>query len=153
MTNEKLQYVLENQIELDECIEIKKNHIYYIKKEVSQTFVDENKEKCIIENEYEFIVIAEDGEKKGIILRCGDVDLHWFVLEKYRGQHVLSNALRTGVIKRLWSDNKKVTCCYDYGEDVEDKYNMTAHLAEIAGLELEYNMVTHLSELINEAYN
>ena len=57
--------------------------------------------------------------------------------KKWRGQHVLSNALRTGVIGEVWPENTKVTCCYNYDDNREEKYSMTKHLADIAALRFE----------------
>ena len=42
-----------------------------------------------------------------------------------------------GIIKEIWPENKKITCCYSYGENYEEKFEMTQHLADIAGLILE----------------
>lgn len=50
---------------------------------------------------------------------------------------VLSNALRTGVLREVWPENTKLTCCYNYNDNHQQKYNMTKHLADIAGLRLE----------------
>lgn len=36
-----------------------------------------------------------------------------------------------------WPENKKITCCYGYGDNCEEKFEMTQHLADIAGLILE----------------
>ena len=83
------------------------------------------------------IEYLKDWRKQAIILRCGRIDLHWYVLRRWRKHGVLSNALRTGIIKEIWPENKKITCCYSYGENYEEKFEMTQHLADIAGLILE----------------
>lgn len=56
---------------------------------------------------YEFLIIAENNIKKAIILRFGTVDLHWLVLKQRRKQHVLNDALRTGILAKVWPENKK----------------------------------------------
>ena len=134
MTDEKLATILKDQINLDDCEEIKPNHLYRIKTKVKQRVY--NCDYTYSNHEYEFIVIAENGVKKAIILRCDTIDLQWHVLKEWRGKHILSNALRTGIINKVWPDNKEITCCYDIGDDYESKYNMTQHLANIAGLKL-----------------
>ena len=85
---------------------------------------------------YEFLVIAENGVKKGIILNCGDSDLHWYIFKQWRGNHILSNALRTNVIEEVWPKLTTVTCCCDFDEDEKEKYQMTEHLASLAGLQI-----------------
>lgn len=50
---------------------------------------------------------------------------------------MLSNALCTGVLREVWPENTKVTCCYNYYDDQKEKYSMTKHLAEIAEFILE----------------
>lgn len=136
MTDERLKAVL-NQIDIDKCDVVMEDYIYYKRKPVRQRCSHGDGTYHYVEEEYEFLIIAERGEKQAIILRCGYVDLQWHVLKKWRNKGVLSDALRTGVIKRVWPENKKITCCYEYFEDREAKYNMTKHLAELAGLRLE----------------
>ena len=139
MTNKKLESILKG-IDLDQCQEIIPDQIYYIKKTV-RTQIYRNLKKTYDIYEYEFLIIASNGVKQAIILRCSEEDLHWLVLRKYRGQHVLSNALRTGVIHKVWSNNKTITCAYNWdgeGEDdeYEEKLAKTRHLADIANLEV-----------------
>ncbi|MBR2919174.1 MAG: hypothetical protein IKC29_03855 [Clostridia bacterium] len=136
MTDEKLATILKDQINLDDCEEIEPNNLYYIRAKVKQRVYNGDSTYYYSNHEYEFIVIAENGVKKAIILRCGTIDLQWHVLKEWRGKHILSNALRTGIINKVWPDNKEITCCYDIGDDYESKYNMTQHLANIAGLKL-----------------
>ena len=136
MKDEQLKSVLA-LIDLNECDEIIKNHIYYSKRPVRQRCYRGDGSFRYINDEYEFLIIAENGEKQAIILRCGYVDLHWYVLRKWRNRHILSDALRTGVIQEIWPENTRITCCYNYDDDREQKYNTTKHLADIAGLSLE----------------
>jgi len=136
MKDEQLKSVLA-RIDLNECDEIIKNHIYYSKRPVRQRCYRGDGSFRYINDEYEFLIIAENGEKQAIILRCGYVDLHWYVLRKWRNRHILSDALRTGVIQEIWPENTRITCCYNYDDDREQKYNTTKHLADIAGLSLE----------------
>ena len=139
MTNKKLESVLK-QINLAECQEIIPGQVYYIKKTV-RTKIYRNLKACYDIYDYEFLVVASNNVKQAIILRCGKEDLHWFVLRKYRGQHVLSNVLRTGVIHKVWPENKTITCAYNWNgegedEDYETKLSKTQHLADIANLGL-----------------
>lgn len=129
MTNATLSHILRS-IDLSECKPIFINHIYYVEKIVSQ-----NVNGHIYRDKYELLVIVEFNIKKAIILRCGTTDLHWYVFRQYRNQHVLSNALKTGVISEIWPENKTITCHYEIG-DTEDKYYLTCHLAKLACLEV-----------------
>lgn len=136
MTNEKLSYILRG-IDLKKCKPIVENHIYYISKLIKQKISNGYGEERICKDLYEFLVIAPGGIKKGIILRCDNIDLHWYVYKKHRGEKVLSNALRTGVLRKVWPKNKTITCCYEWKDNKKDKYEMTKHLAEIAGLKIK----------------
>lgn len=136
MKDEQLKYILQ-QINLNECEEFVENYIYYSRRPVRQWCYHGDGSYRYTTDENEFLIIAENGEKQAIILRCGRVDLHWYVLRKWRKHGVLSNALRTGILKEVWPENKKITCCYGYGDNCEEKFEMTQHLADIAGLILE----------------
>ena len=136
MTDEKLHSILSG-IELSECTPIIDNHVYYIEKLISDEVSCSGGGTRIKQELLEFLIIANNGIKKGIILRFGHDDLHWYVFRKWRQNHVLSNALRTGVIHKVWPENKTVTCCYNWDDDREQKYNMTKHLATIAGLSMK----------------
>lgn len=136
VTDEQLKSILD-KIEINECEEIIENYIYYIKKQVRQRYSRGDGSFGYAKEEYEFLIIAEGFEKQAIILRCGYGDLQWHVLRRWRKKHILSNALRTGVLREIWPENTKITCCYNYYDNHEQKYNMTKHLADIAGLSLE----------------
>ena len=113
MKDEQLKAVLD-RIDINECEEIIENYIYYSKRPVRQRYYRGDGSYGYAEDEYEFLIIAENGEKQAIILRCGYADLHWFVLRKWRNEHVLSDALRTGILREVWPENTKITCCYNY---------------------------------------
>lgn len=136
MKDEQLKAILD-RIDLKKCEEFIDNYIYYSRQCVKQRCYRGDGSYYYVEDEYEFLIIAQNGEKQAIILRCGYIDLHWYVLKRWRNQHVLSNALRTGIIRQVWPENTKITCCYNYYDDREEKYKMTKHLADIAELDLE----------------
>lgn len=138
MTNDQLRYLL-NKFDLSDCTPIIENYIYYINTSVKQRCSSIGGSYRYITDSYEFIIVAENGVKQAIILRCGEVDLHWYVLRAWRNQHVLSNALRTGIIHKVWPKNTSITCCCSYGENEAEKKQMTLHLAKIAGLNLRDN--------------
>lgn len=136
MTNEQLKSILE-KIDLCECDVIIENYIYYSKRIERQRCYNGEGGYSYSANEYVFLIITDKGEKQAIILRCGYEDLHWYVKRKYRGSQVLSNALRTEVIRYVWPENTQVTCCYSWNDNREQKYEMTKHLADIAGLRMK----------------
>lgn len=139
MTDQQLENVLK-QINLDDCQEVVPGHIYYTKRTVRSRMSRKDGTYWYAKNNYEFLVIANNNVKQGIILRWGTFDLHWLVLKKYRNQHVLSNALRTGIINKIWPENKEITCDYDWcgheDDDYETKLAKTRHLAKIANLKV-----------------
>ena len=136
MTNEKLLRELKN-IKLDDCVEILHNYIYHIIKRVKYRVYNVNGTYYYDCENYEFLIIAPNKMKKAIILRYGYRDLHWVVVKKWRNQHVLSNALRTGIIKKIWVENKEITCCYDWNDNKDEKLSITKHLAMLAGLKVK----------------
>lgn len=139
VTDEHLERIMK-KTDLSECVPIIDNYIYYCKKPVkSRVNRGEGTYRYSVDD-YEFLIITNGDEKQGIILRWGTVDLHWFVLKKWRNQHVLSNALRTGIINDIWPENKTISCCYSWRDKVIDrpkKYAMTEYLAGIAGLKMK----------------
>ena len=138
MKDEQLERILKN-IDILECKPIIDNYVFYVKKRIKSRISKENGKYGYGFDEYEFLVIAPKSEKQGIILRLGTSDLHWLVLHSWRNKHVLSNALRKDIIHNVWPENKTITCRYSWRDKVVDrpeKYRMTKHLSEIAGLEL-----------------
>ena len=125
-----------DQIDINACEEIIENCVFYCKKTVRQRYYRGDGSYGYAIDKYEFLIIAENSIKKGIILKCGEEDLHWFVYRKWRNMSVLSNTLRTGAIHRVWPQNKMISCCYEYNDNYEEKLAMTKHLADIAGLSL-----------------
>lgn len=136
MRNEQLKYLLD-KFDLRDCTPIINNYIYYIKTSVKQRSSLSGGGYRYVKTEDEFLIIAENGVKQAIIFRHGTSDLHWYVLRPWRNKHVLSNALRTGVISEIWPENTSITCVYNYNEDPIEKRRMTKHLADIAGLRFE----------------
>ena len=144
MRNEKLERILKN-IDLQDCYPVIDNYIYYIEKEIrTRVYRGDGSYFYDVQN-FEFLVIADNNVKKAIILRFGTVDLHWLVLKPWRNQQVLSNALRTDVLAKIWPENKTVTCCYQWDDNRHDKYAMTEHLAQIAGLTMKDEPSTIIS--------
>ena len=139
VTDEHLERIL-RKTDLSECMTIIDNYIYYCKKPIKTRVSRGDGTYSYSVDDYEFLIITNGEEKQGIILRWGTVDLHWFVLKNWRNQHVLSNALRTGIINVIWPENKTISCCYSWRDKVVDrpkKYAMTEYLAGIAGLKMK----------------
>ena len=133
MTDYQLLSVLRN-IDLQRCEDMG-NNIFYIRKYVTTKYFDcySGKDKHSRSLE-EFLVIANYGIKQGIIHNCNNDDLHWYVFSHWRNKSVLSNALRTGIIKRVWPDIEAVSCCYNWDDDKVAKRQKTEYLAGLAGL-------------------
>lgn len=135
MTNEKLKQLLQ-KVDLKSCTPVVDNYIYYAKMPIRQRcYYGVNSYKYTVDGK-EFLLIAENGVKQAIILRYDDGDLHWYVSKRWRNKHILSNALRTGVVRKVWSDNSLVRCCYDFTDELPygQKRELTKHLADVAGV-------------------
>ena len=133
MKDIQLLGVLRN-IELDRCTYMG-NNIFYVKKIVQTRYYDcyDGRDK-FSRSEEEFLIIASNGIKQGIIHNCNNMDLHWYILTHWRNKSVLSNALRTGIIRQVWPQIKTVTCCYNWDDNKAEKYQKTKYLADLAGL-------------------
>lgn len=83
--------------------------------------------------EEEIIVLVESGVKVGGIYRMGFEDIHVVIEEKYRGRHILSNFLRTGILGEVWPENTSVKLCGVYSK-VE--YDKKRHLAELCHMSI-----------------
>lgn len=79
---------------------------------------------------YDFLILTKYERKIGIILKCDTVDVHTYVYKKERGKHYLSDFVRDGKLRNIWSDITTVACT-----NVEE-YDKIKHIAEIAGYRL-----------------
>lgn len=84
--------------------------------------------------EEEIIVLVESGIKVGGIYRMGSVDIHVVIKEKYRGQHILSDFLKTGIIGEIWPENTSVELCDVY---TQAEYDKKRHLAELCHMSIK----------------
>lgn len=80
----------------------------------------------------EIIVLIESGVKVGGIYRMGTVDIHVVIDEKYRGQHIMSNFLKTGLIEKIWPENRSVELCGVYSQAEYDKKRYLAELCHMS---------------------
>lgn len=111
----------------------------------------EKRQRCGSHYEYvieEIIVLLKDGKKVGGIYRMGSYDLHWVIKEKYQGQHILSDFLRTKILNKVWPENKSVEICGVY---TRADYNKKKHLALLAGMSIRNeekieSLLTYLGE-------
>lgn len=82
----------------------------------------------------ELIVLVKSGVKVGGIYRMDSNDMHWIIKPKFRGQHILSDFFRTGIINKIWPENKSVKLCDVYSES---EYRKKKHLADLLGLSIK----------------
>ena len=73
MKQKQLKRVLD-QMDIDECEEVVVNHIFYCEKAIRQRCFRGDGSYSYRTDRNEFLVIAKNGEKQGIILRCGEMD-------------------------------------------------------------------------------
>lgn len=83
---------------------------------------------------HEVIILLYRGKKAGAILRCGTVDVHWTVKEKYQGKHILSDFLRLNVLRTIWPENTETELVDIW---CPEEYQRKKHLAELAGLRIK----------------
>lgn len=82
----------------------------------------------------EIIVLVKNRIKVGGIYRMGPYDIHCIIDERYRGQHIMSNFLKKGVIQQVWPENKSVELCEVY---TQDEYDKKRYLAGLCGQEIK----------------
>ena len=78
---------------------------------------------------YTYLFITYEGQRVAIILKCGMVDVHFYVYPKYRGKHYLSSIIGDGFLKELWPDVRSISSV-DSSQD-----EIIKHLAKISGFE------------------
>lgn len=127
MKCEKLRYVLRN-------IDLSKGRLVRTEGELEAILVEKHKTVTKINGRkftsyYDYLVLLKDGKKVGIILNCTDYDIHIYVLQKYREQHIVSRLINDGFLKKLWPDMGSITCAN------HREYEKIKHFAEISGLE------------------
>ena len=85
-------------------------------------------------SKYKYIFLLDNNKRVGIILNCGDSDIHCYTLKKYRNKGYMSNLMKSGVIKKVWPEIKSITSIHYPGSA---EYEIVKHLASLAGLYLE----------------
>lgn len=79
----------------------------------------------------ELIVLVKNGIKVGGIYRMGSYDIHVVIDERFEGQHIMSDFLRTGIISEIWPENTSVELCGVYTRDEFDKKKHLANLCNM----------------------
>ena len=128
MTNDELSYFLRNVDFSTGCIVRTVDNLEAILLENHETVTTNS--GCRYVGYYDYLILLKDGVKVGIINKCDFEDIHVYVYEKYRNQHIVSKLIRDGFLKKLWPDINSVTCAN------KSEYEKIKHLAEIAGFYL-----------------
>jgi len=100
---------------------------------VNKRFRYNSSGRTYYENE-EIIILVNNGIKVGGIYRMGDVDIHIVMDEKYRGQHIMSDFLKKGIIEKIWPENKSVELCGVY---TRAEYEKKRYLAELCHMSIK----------------
>ena len=79
----------------------------------------------------EIIVLVKNGVKVGGIYRMGSYDIHCVIDDKYKGQHIMSNFSKKGIIEKIWPENKSVELV---DVNTREEYNKRKYLASLSGL-------------------
>lgn len=85
-------------------------------------------------DQLEIIVLVKDEVKVGGILRMGTLDIHCVVKEKYRGQHILSDFCKTGIIGKIWPENTSTEICDVY---TKEEYEKKKHIADLLNMTIK----------------
>lgn len=78
----------------------------------------------------EIIVLVKNGLKVGGIYRMGSYDIHCVIDDTYKGQHIMSNFFKKGIIQEIWPENKSVEL---FNVDTRAEYNKKKYLASLCG--------------------
>lgn len=105
------------------------NKAYLFNQEFKIKIVDKTRYERV-----EIIVLVENGVKVGGIYRMGCYDIHCVLYKKYRGQHIMSTFFKTGIINKIWPENKSVKLCDVY---TRDEYNKKKYLAKLIGMTIK----------------
>ncbi len=128
MTNKDIINLV-NHCDLNFGIELVPHKAYL----VNQKFHRKVLGKDCYEDE-EIIVLVKEGIRVGGIYRMGFYDIHWVIDEQYRGQHILSDFLKLGIIQEIWPENKSVTLEKTH---LRNEYNKKKYLAELCGMTIK----------------
>lgn len=82
-------------------------------------------------DDVEIIVLTQNGKKVGGIYRMGTYDIHCVMYKEYQNQHIMSDFFKTGILQRLWPENKSVELCSVY---TWEEYEKKKHLADLLGM-------------------
>ena len=122
MTNEGIKEFI-NLCNLDLCEELIPNSAYYYK--------PPNEDKDSIS---EMIILVKDNVRVGGINLAFGPDIHIYMKDQYRGQHIMSSFLKTGIIKQLWPQVTSTELCDVH---TQEEYDKKRHLAAICNLSIK----------------
>lgn len=77
-----------------------------------------------------YLILLCNGQKAGIIMKCGTVDIHFYMYKKFRDKRILSRLINDGFLKELWPDIEFMSCCN------KEDYAKIEHLSELCGIGL-----------------
>jgi len=89
--------------------------------------VEEITANCYSTNYQRLIVIKNGDRRVGAIFVYGKQETHWLILPRSRGRGYLSNALKTGIIRKYFKEAKYASCC-------NHNYHQFNYLIRLAGL-------------------
>lgn len=81
----------------------------------------------------ELIVLVKNGVKAGGIYRMGSYDVHFVMKDRFEGQHILSDFLRTGILNEVWPENTSVELCGVY---TREEFEKKKHLADLCHMSI-----------------
>ena len=120
MTNEGIKEFI-NLCNLDLCEELIPNSAYY--------YNPPNEDK---DSTSEMIILVKDNVRVGGINLAFGPDIHIYMKDQYRGQHIMSLFLKTGLINKKWPQVTSTKLCEVYTQEEYDKKRYLASLCNLS---------------------
>lgn len=146
VTNEDILKIVK-ECNLHNAVELVNGEAYLIDEEFDLKLADGGTYR----DRVELIVLMKNGKKVGGIYRMAEYDVHCVIDKKYRGQHIMSNFAKKGILEKIWPENKSVKLC---GIDNREQYEMKSYLASLSHLEIKNieEIERHLAYIEGEKY-
>lgn len=133
MTNEGILDIVK-QCNLSEGKVLIPDKAYHFDQEFNVSVSDPKGKIKIQKERNELIVLVEEGIKVGAVYRMENADIHVVIDEEYRGKHIMSDFLKTGIVNRLWPKIKSVELCGVY---TWREYEKKKHLAQLCHMTIK----------------
>lgn len=101
--------------------------------EFYQYYMSSGKKRTEIAYYIDFLIIVYNNTRVGIIYNMDNKDLHFYIKEEFRNLGIMSNIMKSGLLKTIWPKLKEyntISCT------IPSSYFKIKHLASLGGFEL-----------------